>query len=178
MIRYTTYGLIILRKYAFQQFEEFPLLGKEDCCRCVVFFFCFVFFAVKCSPQRSPQFHHFRTVLPSNGETSSRHALYNRDAADRTRGGVGGGRSVDIFAASNNQHRDFTADMIAYRSHSVHSRDIKMLSEQTAAACTVQEIRGKTMSSQRPSSSGADQENINLRSVQITWKHVDIKDRN
>ncbi|XP_070826270.1 ephexin-1 isoform X1 [Chaetodon trifascialis] len=114
-------------------------------------------------PQLSPQLHHSRSVLPSNGEASSRHALYNRDAADRTRGGVGGGKCVDISAASGSQHRDFTADMIAYRSHSIHIRDIKMLSEQTAAACTVQEIRGKTTSSQQPSSGGVDRENINLR---------------
>lgn len=126
-----------------------------------------MFFAVKCSPQLSPQLHHSRTVLPSNGEASSRHALYNRDTVDRRKGGVGGGRSVDISAASNSQHRDFSADMITYRTHGIHSGDIKKLSEQTAAACTVQEVRGKAMSS-RPSSDGADGDNINLRSDQIT----------
>lgn len=113
-------------------------------------------------PQLSPQLHHSRTVLPSNGETSSRHALYNSDAADRTRE-VGGGRSVDISAASISQHRDFTADMIPYRTHSIHTGDIKMLSEQTAAVCTVQEVSGKTMSSHQPCSGGEDQDNINLR---------------
>ncbi|XP_030297815.1 ephexin-1 [Sparus aurata] len=113
-------------------------------------------------PQLSPQLHHSRTVLPSNGETSSRHALYNSDAADRTRE-VGGGRSVDISAASISQHRDFTADMIPYRTHSIHTGDIKMLSEQTAAVCTVQEVSGKTMSSLQPCSGGEDQDNINLR---------------
>ncbi|XP_044058212.1 ephexin-1 isoform X2 [Siniperca chuatsi] len=114
-------------------------------------------------PQLSPQLHHSRTVLPSNGEASSRHALYNRDAVDRRKGGVGGGRSVDISAASNSLHRDFIADMITYRTHGIHSGDIKKLSEQTAAACTLHEVRGKTMSSQRPSSDGAERDNVNLR---------------
>lgn len=54
--------------------------------------------------------------------------------------------------------------MITYRTHNIHSEDIQKLSEQTAAACTVQEVRGKTMSSQMPSSNGADQDNANLRS--------------
>lgn len=125
-------------------------------------------FVVNCSPQPSPQLHHSRTVLPSNGEASSRHALYNRDAVERQRG-VGGG-SVDISAASNSQHRDFTADMITYRTHGVQSRDIKKLSEQTALACTVQEVRGITMSSQQTSSDGPDRDNANLRSDQITLK--------
>lgn len=57
-------------------------------------------FAVTCSPKLSPQLHHSRTVLPSNREASSRHALYCRDALDRTREGVGGRRSVDISAVS------------------------------------------------------------------------------
>ncbi|XP_049911781.1 ephexin-1 [Epinephelus moara] len=114
-------------------------------------------------PQLSPELHHSKTVLPSNGEASSRHALYNRDAVDRRRGGVGGGRSVDISAASNSQRQDFTADMITYRTHGIHSGDIKKLSEQTAEACTVQEVKRKIMSSQRPSSDGADQDNANLR---------------
>ncbi|TDH14729.1 hypothetical protein EPR50_G00023390 [Perca flavescens] len=116
--------------------------------------------ARRCSPQPSPQLDHSKTVLPSNGEASSRHALYHSDAVDRRRGGVGGGRSLDISAASNNQHRDFTADMITYRTHNIHSEDIIKLSEQTAADCTVQE---KTMSSQRPSSNSTDQDNANLR---------------
>ncbi|XP_070762223.1 ephexin-1 [Enoplosus armatus] len=115
-------------------------------------------------PQLSPQLHHSRTVLPSNGEASSRHALYNRDAVDRRKGGVGGGSSVDTSAASNSLHnRDFRADMFTYRTHSIHSGDIKKLSEQTAAFCTVQEVKGNTMSSQRPSSDGADRDNVNLR---------------
>nr|XP_046244009.1 ephexin-1 isoform X2 [Scatophagus argus] len=114
-------------------------------------------------PQLSLQLHHSRTVLPSNGEASSGHALYNRDAVDSARGGVGGGKSVAISASSNNQHKDLTADVMAYRTHSIHSRDIKMLSEQTAAACTVQEVRGKTTSPQQPISGGADQDNVNLR---------------
>ncbi|XP_022076600.1 ephexin-1 [Acanthochromis polyacanthus] len=114
-------------------------------------------------PQRSPQLHHSRAVLPSNGEASSRHALYNTDAVDRRRGGVGGGRSVDISAAFNSQHGDFRADMITYRTHSIHSKEITKLSEQTAAACTVKEIRGRTMNSQQPSSDGPDQDNDNIR---------------
>lgn len=81
---------------------------------------------------------------------------------DKRRGGVGGG-SVDISAALNSQHRDFKADMITYRTHGIHSGDIKKLSEQTAAACTVQEVRGIAMSSQQPSSDGAHQDNVNLR---------------
>ncbi|XP_071327638.1 ephexin-1 [Trachinotus anak] len=113
-------------------------------------------------PQLSPQLHHSRTVLPSNGEASSRHALYNRDAVNKGRGGVGGG-SVDISAASNSQHRDSPADMLSYRTHGVHSGVIRKLSEQTAAACTVQEARGIAMSSQQPSRDGADRDNANLR---------------
>ncbi|XP_059186481.1 ephexin-1 [Centropristis striata] len=109
-------------------------------------------------PQLSPRLDH-SAVLPSNG-SASRPAP--SDAGDWRRGGVGGGRSVDISAASNSQHQDFKADMITYRTHGIHSGDIKKLSEQTAAACTVQEVRGKTMSSQQPSSSGADRENANL----------------
>lgn len=83
---------------------------------------------------------------------------------------MGGGRSVDISAASISQHRDFTAD-IPYRTHSIHTGDIKMLSEQTAAVCTVQEVSGKTMSSHQPCSGGEDQDNINLRLDQITREH-------
>uniref|UniRef100_UPI0037E7797D ephexin-1 n=1 Tax=Semicossyphus pulcher TaxID=241346 RepID=UPI0037E7797D len=113
-------------------------------------------------PQPSPQLHHYRAALPSNGEASSRHAQYRRDAAERTGGGVGGGRSVDISAASSNSP-DFTADTLTYRTHNIRSGDIKQLSEHTAAACSVQEVRGKTMSSQRTGSDGADRENANLR---------------
>ncbi|KAA8594373.1 hypothetical protein FQN60_005207 [Etheostoma spectabile] len=115
-------------------------------------------------PQPSPQLHHSKTVLPSNGEASSRHALYNSDAVDKRRG-VGGGRSMDISAASNSKLQDFAADMTTYRTHNIHSGDIKKLSEQTAAVCTVKEVSGKTMSSQRSSSNGADQDNANLRSL-------------
>lgn len=122
------------------------------------------FSSLKCSIQPSPQLHHSRTPLPSNGEAGSRHAKYNRDAADRIRGRGGGGRSVDISPASNSQHS--TADMITYRTHGIQRGDIKMLSTQTAEACTVQEK--KNTSSQPTSPGGADQDNINLRSDQIT----------
>ncbi|XP_026154885.1 ephexin-1 [Mastacembelus armatus] len=87
-----------------------------------------------------------RTALPSNGEASSRHTLHNRDAVDWQREGVGGG-TVAISAASNSQHKNLTADMLSYRTHAIHSGDIKNLSEKTAAACTVQEVRGITMNS-------------------------------
>ncbi|KAM7399920.1 hypothetical protein PAMP_019156 [Pampus punctatissimus] len=114
-------------------------------------------------PQKSPLLlGSRRTVLPSNDEANSRHALYNKDAVNRRREGVGG-LSVDISAASNSQNRDFTADMITYRTHAVHSGDIKKLSEKTAAACTVQEVKEKSMSSQQPSSDGEIQDNVNLR---------------
>lgn len=120
------------------------------------------------SPQLSPQNHLSQTALPSNGEASSRNDPYNRDAVERSRGEVGGGRSVDNSVASNSQHRDFRADMISYRTHNIQSRDIKMLSEQTAAACTVEDVREKTMNSKHASFDGADQENSNLRSVNMT----------
>lgn len=77
---------------------------------------------------------------------------------------------MDISAASNSQHRDLTSDMITYRTHGIHSGDIKELSEQTAQACTVKEFRGVTMSLQQPSSNGPDQDNANHRSVQMTLK--------
>ncbi|KAM9852998.1 ephexin-1 [Aulostomus maculatus] len=101
-----------------------------------------------------------RYALPSNGEPSSRHALYDSDAANR-RGGVGGG-NVDISTASNSQGRAFQAD-ITYQTHNIQKNDIKTLSEKTARACTVQEVRGITMSSVAPSSEAADQENANIR---------------
>lgn len=104
-----------------------------------------------------------RTVLPSNGAASSRHALYNRDAVDRRREGVGGGRSVDISAASDSQHQNSTADMITYRTHSFQSGDVQNLSKQTTADCTVQEVRREAMSDQQPSPLGADLDNSNLR---------------
>nr|XP_010782195.1 PREDICTED: uncharacterized protein LOC104956407 [Notothenia coriiceps] len=113
-------------------------------------------------PQLSPQLHHSRTPLPSNGEASSRHALYGKDAVDKRRG-VGGGRSLDISAASNSKHQGFTQDMIPYRTHDIHSGDIKQLSEKTAAACTVQEVIVKTMNSPRTSVEGADPENAKFR---------------
>lgn len=72
---------------------------------------------------------------------------------------------MDISVASNSQQPDFPADMISYRTHNIHSRDIRMLSEQTAAACTVDDARGTTMSSQQASLDGAEQDNSNLRSV-------------
>uniref|UniRef100_A0A8D3CFV9 Ephexin-1 n=1 Tax=Scophthalmus maximus TaxID=52904 RepID=A0A8D3CFV9_SCOMX len=112
-------------------------------------------------PPPSPKLQDSRTVLPSNGEASSRHALYNKDAVDKRRGGVGGG-SVDTSASSNSQQRDFTDDRITYRTHRIHSGDIRKLSEQTAAVCTVQEVRGKAMSSQQSSPDRALQD-YNLR---------------
>ncbi|XP_074535699.1 ephexin-1 [Halichoeres trimaculatus] len=115
-------------------------------------------------PQPSPRLHHSRAALPSNGEASSQHAPHKRDAAERTGGGVGGGKSVDISAASsNNQQRDFSADTFTYRTHNIRSGDIKQLSEHTAAACRVKEGRGNAMSSQRTGSEEADRENANLR---------------
>ncbi|TNN01499.1 ephexin-1 [Takifugu flavidus] len=106
-------------------------------------------------PQPSPQSHLSPTALPGNAEASRR----NGDAVERSRGEVGGGRRVDISVASDSRHPEFRADMISsYRTHNIHSRDIRMLSEQTAAACTVEDVRGKTMSSKQ-----ADQENSNLR---------------
>ncbi|XP_062241502.1 ephexin-1 [Platichthys flesus] len=110
----------------------------------------------------SPKLHDSRTVLPSNGEASSRHALYNKDALDKRRGDVGGG-SVDTSAAFNSQQRDFADDRITYRTHGIHSGDIKKLSEQTAAACTVQEVREIAMSAQQPSSDGAERDHFSRR---------------
>ncbi len=117
----------------------------------------------------APQLHHSSTVLPSNGEADSSHAPCSRDAAaDRTRGGVGGGRSVDRSSAHDSRSRESPADMLTYRTHThIHSGDITMLSEHTAAACSVQEVGGETMSSARSSSGGAEHQNANLRSEQI-----------
>lgn len=71
---------------------------------------------------------------------------------------------MDIYAASsNNQQRDFSGDTFTYRTHNIRSGDIKQLSEHTAAACSVREVRGNAMSSQRMGSEEADQENANLR---------------
>ncbi|XP_068441050.1 ephexin-1 isoform X2 [Clinocottus analis] len=58
--------------------------------------------------------------------------------------------------------------MFIYRTHNIQSRDIKNLSEKTTAACTVQEVSGKTMSAQRPGPLGADRDNGNFRSERIT----------
>ncbi|XP_058490600.1 ephexin-1 [Solea solea] len=113
-------------------------------------------------PHKSPLLPDTRrSVLPSNGDSRSRHARY-KDAVDKRREGVGGG-SADISAASNSQHRDLTDDKTSYRIHNVHSGEIKKLSEKTAAACTVQEVRGTDMSSQQPSSNGADREHFSRR---------------
>lgn len=103
--------------------------------------------------------HHSGTALPSNGETNRRDVLYNQDAVDR---GVGVGRNEDKSAASNSQHRDFATEMITYRTHNIQSGDINMLSQQTAAACSVQDVRGNTRGSEQPSSDGANQESTNL----------------
>ncbi|XP_030600749.1 ephexin-1 [Archocentrus centrarchus] len=113
--------------------------------------------------RRPHQPHHSRDALPSNGEASSTHALYNQSAVDRRRGGVGGERTVEISAASYTQHRDFRADMSAYQTHRTNSEAIEKLSEQTAVACTVKETGGKTMTSLRLNSQGEDQDNINHR---------------
>ncbi|XP_068441049.1 ephexin-1 isoform X1 [Clinocottus analis] len=116
------------------------------------------------SPNKSPLLPAARrAVLPSNGSASSRHALSNGDAVDRRRAGVGGGRSEDLSSASDSQHQHSTADMFIYRTHNIQSRDIKNLSEKTTAACTVQEVSGKTMSAQRPGPLGADRDNGNFR---------------
>ncbi|KAM9801266.1 LOW QUALITY PROTEIN: ephexin-1-like [Neosynchiropus ocellatus] len=104
-------------------------------------------------PPPSPLFHHSSAVLPSNGESGSRHFQQNKDAEKRRRE-VGGG-SVDISASSNSRH---SADTISYRPHGIKSGDITELSKKTAAACTVQEVGGKTMSSAR-----SQEDNANLR---------------
>ncbi|KAK5869087.1 hypothetical protein PBY51_010047 [Eleginops maclovinus] len=107
-------------------------------------------------PPPSPQLHTSKTWLPSN-EAS------RKDAVDRRREGVGGGRGLDISAASNSKHQDLTEGMITYRTHAIHSGDIKQLSDKTAAACTVQEVRRTTMNSPRTSVEGADPDNTKLR---------------
>ncbi|XP_053729757.1 ephexin-1 [Synchiropus splendidus] len=104
-------------------------------------------------PPPSPRLHHSSPVLPSNGESSSRHFQQNKDAEKRSRE-VGGG-SVDISASSNSRQ---STDMISYRSHGIKSGDITELSKKTAAACTVQEGGRKTMSSER-----SQEDNANLR---------------
>ncbi|XP_005465453.1 ephexin-1 [Oreochromis niloticus] len=105
--------------------------------------------ARRCSPQFLRQPHHSRDLLPSNGEFSSTHALYNQNAADKRRGGVGGKRTVEISAASCSQQRDFTAEMSTNWTRNSDSEVIEELSEQTAKACTVKDTRRKTMNSQQ-----------------------------
>uniref|UniRef100_A0A672ZZI4 Neuronal guanine nucleotide exchange factor n=1 Tax=Sphaeramia orbicularis TaxID=375764 RepID=A0A672ZZI4_9TELE len=99
-------------------------------------------------PQSSPQLHHHsRAVLPSNGESRSRHPQHSRDALDRRRAGVGGGgRNVDRSSAVSSSSSSQSTDMITYRTHGIHSGDIHQLSEHTAKACSVQEERGGAMS--------------------------------
>lgn len=126
------------------------------------------FSSVRCSPQLSRQTHHSRDLLPSNGEFSSTHALYNQNAADKRRGGVGGKRTVEISAASYSQQRDFTAEMSTDWTHNSDSEAIEELSEQTAKACTVKDTRRKTMNSQQPNSEGDQDIHMNHRSDQIT----------
>nr|XP_057936589.1 ephexin-1 [Doryrhamphus excisus] len=121
------------------------------------------YFSVASSPHKSPESPAVgRPALPSNGEASSRYyALYSKDAVNKGRGGVGGG-TVDISAASHNHNSASVADDILYQTHSIRSRDIKQLSEQTTAACTVRDV-GRTMSSGRPSPEGADRDSFNHR---------------
>ncbi|XP_004572534.3 ephexin-1 isoform X1 [Maylandia zebra] len=119
--------------------------------------------ARRCSPQLSRQPHHSRDLLPSNGEFSSTHALYNQNAADKRRGGVGGKRTVEISAASYSQQRDFTAEMSTDWTHNSDSEAIEELSEQTAKACTVKDTRRKTMNSQQPNSEGDQDIHMNHR---------------
>ncbi|XP_057694647.1 ephexin-1 isoform X2 [Corythoichthys intestinalis] len=104
-----------------------------------------------------------RPALPSNGEASSRYySLYNMDAVNKERGSVGGG-NVDISAASYHHNTVVTAlDSLSYRTHSIQSGDIRKLSEQTTAACTVRDT-GRTMSSGMPSAGRVDRDNLNYR---------------
>lgn len=115
--------------------------------------------------QPSPQAHHSRAVLPSNGEPSSRRSPCSRHAV----GGGGGGRreerSENISAASNARYRGTAPEELAYRTHNIHSRDMDSLSERTAAACRVQEAGGEARSPQQSSSEAADLDGINLRLV-------------
>lgn len=120
------------------------------------------FSAINFDPLPQPMLHHSRTVLPSNGEASSRHALYSKDAVDKRREGVGGG-SADVSAASNSQHRHFTDDKLQYRTHGVHSGDIRKLSEQTATSCTVEEVKKADMSAQQSSSNEGDRDYFGFR---------------
>lgn len=103
-------------------------------------------------------FDYFRAVLPSNSKSDSRHALSNKYPEEKRREGVEGGRSVDISDASNNQHRNFAANTITYQMHCFPRDDINKLSEQTATACTVQDIGGRTMYSNQHNSDGVDKD--------------------
>ncbi|KAM9813108.1 ephexin-1 isoform 1-T1 [Syngnathus typhle] len=114
------------------------------------------------SPHKSPELSAAgRSVLPSNGEASSRYYSLYKDAVNKERGSVGGG-SVDISATSYHHNSALTSDSISYRTHTILSGDIKKLSEQTTAACTVRDI-GSTMSSGMPSPEGTDRDNYNHR---------------
>ncbi|XP_028274535.1 ephexin-1 isoform X2 [Parambassis ranga] len=113
-------------------------------------------------PHKSPILPRARiAVLPSNSKADSRHALYTKDSVENRREGVGGGRSVDISDASNNQHRNFAANTITYRTHCFPRDTINKLSEQTAAACTVQSIGGRTMYLNQHNSDGVDKDKNN-----------------
>ncbi|XP_077422592.1 ephexin-1 isoform X1 [Vanacampus margaritifer] len=129
------------------------------------------------SPHKSPELSvAARTVLPSNGEASSRYySSYNKDAVNKGRGSVGGG-SADISATSYHHSSALTADSILYRTHAIQSGDIKNLSEQTTAACTVRDI-GSTMSSGMPSPEGADRDNFNHR-LQSNGAHLNTLSHN
>ncbi|KAF7641912.1 hypothetical protein LDENG_00268480 [Lucifuga dentata] len=113
--------------------------------------------------QPTLQSHHSRTVLPSNGKAGRRHDVHSRAASESRLGRVGGGRSADVCAASNGQHQNLTAEPSTYRMHGIHSQDMESLSEHTAAACSIQEVRAKTKSSQCPGSHGADLDDRNAR---------------
>uniref|UniRef100_A0A3Q2ZBV5 Neuronal guanine nucleotide exchange factor n=1 Tax=Hippocampus comes TaxID=109280 RepID=A0A3Q2ZBV5_HIPCM len=80
--------------------------------------------------------------------------------------------SVDVSSTSYHNSA-LTADSISYRTHSILSGDIKKLSEQTTAACTVRDI-GNTMRSGMPSPEGADRDNFNHRFDQITLQMPDM----
>ncbi|KAM3850228.1 ephexin-1 [Diretmus argenteus] len=66
---------------------------------------------------------------------------------------------------SSEQSESIAADVLTYRTHGVHSRDMEKLSERTAAACSVQEAGGEHRSSRHSSSEVADSDSIQLRLV-------------
>uniref|UniRef100_A0A8D3CYA7 Neuronal guanine nucleotide exchange factor n=1 Tax=Scophthalmus maximus TaxID=52904 RepID=A0A8D3CYA7_SCOMX len=117
--------------------------------------------------KRKPALSHCITAV-------SRHALYNKDAVDKRRGGVGGG-SVDTSASSNSQQRDFTDDRITYRTHRIHSGDIRKLSEQTAAVCTVQEAQWLPRPLQKATRNSTC--NVNVDEYRDTSKQQEIEQR-